>query len=99
MSGTVKIDSATAESAISGLNVAQDEISQCDGTGPEQVDAGAVTDIVLAALQEVLTSTDELSSGITGFSSNLRGTVSSFSATDQEVSDGAQALNWKRDKQ
>lgn len=51
MSGTVKIDSATAESAISGLNVAQDEISQCDGTGPEQVDAGAVTDVVLAALQ------------------------------------------------
>ena len=44
MSGTVKIDSATAESAISGLTIAQDEISQCDGTGPEQVDAGAVTD-------------------------------------------------------
>jgi hypothetical protein len=99
MSGTVKIDSATAESAISGLNVARDEISQCDGTGPEQVDAGAVTNVVLAALQEVLGSTDELSSGIDGFCSKLRGTVSSFSATDQEVSDGAQALTWKRDKQ
>jgi hypothetical protein len=99
MSGTVKIDSATAESAISGLNVARDEISQCDGTGPEQVDVDAVTDVVLAALQEVLGSTDELSSGIDGFCSKLRGTVSSFSATDQEVSDGAQALNWKRDKQ
>jgi hypothetical protein len=98
MSGTVKIDSGTAESAISGLTVAQDEIEQCEGGGPEEVYAGPVTDIVLAALQEVLTSTDELSSGITGFSSNLRGTVSSFSATDQEVSDGAQSLNWKKDK-
>ena len=31
MSGTVKIDSGTAESAISGLTVAQDEIEQCEG--------------------------------------------------------------------
>ena len=49
-------------------------------------------------LLEVTGLTDEISSGIDGFSSKLRGTVESFSATDQQVSDGAQALTWGSDK-
>lgn len=97
MSGTVKIDSGTAESAISGLTVAQDLISECRGGGPAEVDAGDVTDAVLGALLEVTGLTDEISSGIDGFSSKLRGTVESFSTTDQQVSDGAQALTWRSD--
>ena len=43
MSGTVKIDSAAAESAISGLTIAQDLISACRGSGPAEVDAGDVS--------------------------------------------------------
>lgn len=98
MSGTVKIDSATAESAISGLTVAQDEISACRGGGPAEVDAGDVTDVVLGALLEVTGLTDNISSGIDGITSKIRGVVESFSATDQQVSDGAQALTWGSDK-
>jgi len=97
MSGTVKIDSATAESAISGLTIAQDLISACRGCGPAEVDAGDVSDAIVGALLEVTGYTDEISSGIDGFSNKLRGTVEGFSATDQQVSDGAQALMWGRE--
>ena len=97
MSGTVKIDSVTAESAISGLTIAQDLISACRGSGPAEVDAGDVSDAIVWALLEVTGYTDELSSGIDGFSNKLRATIDSFSATDQQVSDGAQALMWGKE--
>ena len=50
MSGTVKIDSVTAESAISGLTIAQDLISACRGSGPAEVDAGDVSDNITNGL-------------------------------------------------
>ena len=56
-----------------------------------------MSDAIVGALLKVTGYTDEISSGIDGFSNKLRGTVEGFSATDQQVSDGVQALMWGKE--